>query len=129
MVLKGFVELRGHSPKLRQSRPRNNHQVVMFIMVANIECNQIQRTVIRLSLLSIPKYIVLMDKMRCNRMQTVAPIGRQCQVEDCAAAQIVINCAGECELKQKIKNFEFVGSLHKRHTACQINQQIAKEPC
>src|ERR1700680_1883620 len=59
--LETFVELRGDLPDLREARPRDSHQIVVFVVIPDVERHLVERAVVRVGLLAGREREVLLD--------------------------------------------------------------------
>ena len=64
-----LVELRSDASNLRQARPRHVHQVVMLVVVADVERHFVERSVVRIGLLTGNEGEVLLNPAGTERMQ------------------------------------------------------------
>jgi len=72
VVRQVVIELAGNLLNLWQTRPRHFWEVVVLVVIANVEIQQINGSIIRISFNSFDECIVLCDEMTCYRVQTHA---------------------------------------------------------
>lgn len=124
----GLVKLGCQGVELGKAPPRNVHKVVVLHVIAHVEGDPVQGTVVAVGFLPFEEDPVFVDKVRHDEMKRMAKQSTQQKVGHCRRAQGSLNQQGEDGLGEDIDRFVAADTCNERTASGYVDKGVEQQP-